>query len=362
MAAIEVDRVTVEQGPWLEVNLDALQRNAREYARRVGVPVLPMVKANGYGLGAATVARALEPLGPWGFGVATVAEAAQLRAAGIERPIVVFLPYQSDALERHLALDARPAIGGLEELELWRGWGDRPFHLAIDTGMARGGIPWHDRDLLTAIGPRLGAGFEGAFTHFHSADIDETATAQQWDRFEEALGALGRRPPIVHAANSAAGRWGSRYAGTMARPGIFLYGGSAGPLRPEPVARFEARVQAVTPIRAGDTVSYGASYRTPVAGEVATLAAGYADGVLRSLSNAGLVGLGDRLVPIAGRVTMDMTMVVVPRGTVRVGDRATFFGGSNGLDAQAARAGTISYELLTSVGPRVIRRYHGGSS
>jgi alanine racemase len=265
-------------------------------------------------------------------------------------------------LEGHLALDARPAIGGLDELERWMALGDRPFHLAIDTGMARGGVLWHDRDLLTAIGSRVGPGFEGAFTHFHSADTDEAATATQWDRFEQALGVLGRRPALVHAANSAAGCWGARFAGTMARPGIFLYGGNAGSLQPEPVARFEALVASVAPIRVGDTVSYGATYRAPVAADVVIVAAGYADGIPRSLGNGGVIAFGDLLAPIAGRVTMDMTMVVVPRGAVRVGDRATVFGGPNGLDAQARRAGTISYELLTSVGSRVQRRYHGGQS
>jgi alanine racemase len=121
-------------------------------------------------------------------------------------------------------------------------------------------------------------------------------------------------------------------------------------------------VYSVGPLRPGDTVSSGATFRATAPGEVVTLGAGYADGVRRSLGNRGLVAFGDRLVPIAGRITMDATMVVVPRGTVRVGDRGTFFGGLNPLDAQAERAGTISYELLTAVGPRVVRRYHGGRS
>ncbi len=361
-SAVEGEPASWDPGPWLEVDLDALLRNATTFARRVGVPLLPMVKANGYGLGAVRVVRALESLGPWGYGVATVAEAEELRRAGIERPIVVFRPFGAAAADGYLAIGARPAIGDLGGLDAWTSRGGQPFHLAIDTGMGRGGVPWHDRDQLMAIAPRLGPGFEGAFTHFHSADGDESATAAQWTRFEDALGALGRRPTLVHAANSGAGQWGSRFAGTIARPGIFLYGGKAGSLRPEPVARFVAPVCAVTPLRTGDTVSYGATFRAAEPADAVTLGAGYADGVRRSLGNVGLVAFDDRLLPIAGRVTMDLTVVVAPRGTVRVGDRGTFFGGPNDLDAQAERAGTISYELLTAVGARVARRYQGGTS
>jgi alanine racemase len=351
-----------DQGPWLEVDLDAVRRNARAYTAAVGVPLLAMVKANGYGLGAIPVARALESLGPWGYGVATLAEARELREAGIDRPIVVFRPFLPEAASRYLAIDARPTIGGLAELEGWLAHGANPWHLAIDTGMNRAGIRWHDHGQLAAVGRRLGEGYEGAFTHFHSADASEDATSAQWNRFEEALDLVGRRPLLIHAANSAAGQWSRRFAGTLARPGIFLYGGKAGSLIPEPVATFGAVVVEVSPIRPGDTVSYGATYRAEADADVVTLGAGYADGVRRSLGNRGLVAFGERLLPIAGRVTMDMTMVVVPRGTVRVGDRGLFFGGPNDLEAQASRAGTISYELLTAVGPRVARRYLGGNS
>jgi alanine racemase len=357
-----------DSGPWLEVDLDALRRNAVDYAGRVGVPLIPMVKANGYGLGGAEVAAALESLGPWGYGVATLGEARQLRSAGIERPVVVFRPFGQGPVAEYAALRARPTIGGPEELRVWLAHGDHPFHLSIETGMGRGGIPWHDRERLRAVRELLAGGdgapvpgYEGVFTHFHSADLDEQATEIQWRRFEEALGGLGARPPLVHAANSAAGRWGRRYAGTAARPGIFLYGGRAGPLTPEPVARFIARVDAVAPVRAGDTVSYGATFRAEATAELAVLGAGYADGIHRALGNRGLVAFGDRRVSIAGQVTMDMTMAVVPVGAVRVGDRAAIFGGPIPLDDQAHRAGTISYELLTAVGSRVTRRYSGGN-
>lgn len=349
------------QGPWLTVNLAAVERNARRFSSLVGVPLLPMVKANAYGLGAVAVARTLERIGPWGYGVATLAEARALRDGGIERPIVAFWPFQPQWIDEYLALDIRPAIGDLSALETWIGRSANPFHLEIDTGMGRTGFRWHDTEILAELPARLAAagGFEGIFTHFASADSSEAATEAQWARFASIVASLGHRPPLVHAANSGAGQWQGRYAGTLARPGIFLYGGRAGPLVGEAVAHLAAAVVAVRPIRSGDPVSYGGDYLAAADGDVATLAIGYADGVRRTLGNTGVVSIGDREYVVAGRVTMDMTMVVAPRGTIRVGQVATIFGGSVGLDTQAGRAGTISYELLTAVGSRVIRRYRG---
>lgn len=353
------ERLGAEHGPWAEVDLGAVQRNARSYAAEVGVRLLPMVKANGYGLGAVPVARALEALGPWGFGVAALAEARELRQAGITRPIIAFIPFVPGDLERVLNLDVRPAIGDVEALECWIDRSGRPFHLAIDTGMGRSGLRWHDGPALDRARELLAhaPGYEGAFTHFHSADQSSEATELQWTRFHGVLARLGGTPPLVHAANSAAGQWGTRYAGTLARPGIFLYGGQAGALHPEPVVRLSARVAAVRPIRAGDTVSYGATFRATADGEVVTLAIGYADGVPRSLGNRGTVLLDGTGFPIAGRITMDMTMTVTPRGTARVGQRAVLYGPELPIDRQAEAAGTIAYELLTSLGSRVVRHY-----
>jgi alanine racemase len=118
-------------------------------------------------------------------------------------------------------------------------------------------------------------------------------------------------------------------------------------------------VAAVRRIRAGETVSYGATYRAEADGDLVTLSIGYADGVLRSLGNRGSVWLGGATYGIAGRVTMDMTEVVTPRGTAGVGDHAVLFGPELDIDAQAEAAGTIAYELLTALGSRVVRRYEG---
>jgi alanine racemase len=221
--------------------------------------------------------------------------------------------------------------------------------------MARVGFRWNAdpswRDRL-----REAPGWEGIFTHFHSADTDPASVHRQWRRFQQVLEALPRRPALVHAANSAAALAGPTYAADLVRPGIFLYGGCAGTAVPETVVRLKARVVAVRTVRTGDTVSYGATWTAPRDTTIATLAAGYADGIPRSLSNQGAVELGGRVVPIVGRVTMDFIMVAV-EGPVAPGDVATIYGGLVSLDEQARHAGTISYELITALGTRVPRHY-----
>ncbi len=342
---------------WVDVDLRALVRNARTVAERSGVRLLPMVKANGYGLGALEVARALEALDPWGFGVATVEEGAQLRRGGITRPIVVFTPLQPALIPRYQAHALRPVVGDAEGLSAWLAADRSPFHVEVDTGMARSGFRWTgESGWRSAL---AGAeGWEGIFTHFHSADTDPASVHRQWKRFQQLLDGLPRRPALVHAANSAAALAGRTYAADLVRPGIFLYGGMAGSAAPAPasVARLQARVVALRTVRAGDTVSYGATWTAPRDTTVATVAAGYADGVHRSLGNTGMVELNGRVHPVVGRVTMDFLMLAVD-GVVALGDVATVYGGMVTLDDQARHAGTISYELLTGLGPRVVRRY-----
>ncbi|MFL5515126.1 MAG: alanine racemase, partial [Gemmatimonadales bacterium] len=207
-------------------------------------------------------------------------------------------------------------------------------------------------------------GFEGVFTHFHSADTDLPSADVQWERFQGVLAGLPRRPPLVHAANSAAALRGRCYAGDLVRPGIFLYGGATGAVEPKPVAAFRARVLAVRSVAGGDTVSYGATWRAARRTSVATIGAGYADGFPRAVQcgdadirPSRLIEVRGRTAPVVGRVTMDMTMIAVDEGSVAVGDVATLYGGLVSLDQQAQAAGTISYELLTGIGSRIPRRY-----
>ena len=344
---------------WVDVDLDALVRNARSYLAMTGVPMLPMLKADGYGLGALMIARALAEVEPWGYGVATVDEARALHVNGVVRPIVIFTPLVPTMIELVTAVAARPTVGDIDALRAWLARGVGPFHLEIDTGMSRSGIQWDDDRSIAAARNLLGdaTGWEGIFTMFHSAERNPSATAEQWRRLEHAIEGLGRRPALVHAAASAAGVYGAAYAGDLTRPGIHLYGGAVAGLEAVPVVALRARVIAVRRVAAGASVGYDGTWRAPNPTTIATLAIGYADGLHRSLSNGGAVELLGQRVRIVGRVTMDHTMVDAGDLPVAIGDVATLFGGLVTLDEQAALAGTVSYELLTSLSPRLPRRY-----
>jgi alanine racemase len=352
------------QRAWVDIDLTALVANARAVARVSRSRLLPMVKANGYGLGAVEVARALEVIDPWGYGLASVEEARSLRSAGITRALLIVTPLLPEWIPQYLELDLRPSIGDPAALEAWVRRSQRPFHVEIDTGMSRTGVRWDDRAALENVRSTLATspGWEGIFTHFLDAESDPTATATQWSRFQQTLEFLPRRPAITHAANSAAALQGTRYAGDLVRPGIYLYGGSAGQARPEPVAALRARVVALRALQPGDSVGYGATWRAEQACMIATLSVGYADGFPRSSADKGQrtrqIELNGKLVPVVGRVTMDMCMVLVER-SVTLGDVGTIYGGLMSIDEQAENTGTIAYELLTRLGPRIVRRYGG---
>jgi alanine racemase len=231
-----------------------------------------------------------------------------------------------------------------------------PFQIEIDTGMSRAGFRWNADSSWQSLAAQA-PGWEGIFTHFHSAESDAASVHRQWRRFQQVIEGLPRRPSLVHAANSAAALVGPTYAADLVRPGIFLYGGSAGREDPRVVVRLRSTVVGIRMVRAGDTVSYGATWTAPRDTIVASLAAGYGDGLPRSLGNQGSVELGGKVVPMVGRVTMDFTMVAADE-SVAVGDVATIYGGLVSLDDQARHAGTISYELITGISARVPRRYH----
>jgi alanine racemase len=349
---------------WVDVDLAALLGNARRVATVSGSRLLPMVKANGYGLGAVEVVSALERVDPWGYGVASIEEASALRAAGVTRPLLVTTPLIPQWIDRYLELDLRPCIGDPAALDAWIARSPRPFHIEIDTGMSRGGARWDDRAVLERLRTSLrdSQGWEGVFTHFVSAECDDDLTARQWERFQQTLNSFPRRPSLVHAANSAAALRGRVYAGNLVRPGIFLYGGAAGPLAPEAVAALRGRVVALRSIGAGDTVGYNATWQADRKVVIATVAVGYADGFPRSAEeHAGKqtprhIEVAGRLMSVVGRVTMDMCMVLAD-GDVAIGEVATVYGGLVSIDQQAAAAGTVSYELLTRLGSRVTRRY-----
>jgi len=365
---------------WVEIDLGALHANYTRIRESVGngVAIIPMVKADAYGLGAERVVRALEPFDPYAFGVAAAEEGRALRAAGVQRRIIVFTPLTREALEVAAQHQLTPAISDVAMLEYWAQVGDgAPFQLEIDTGMGRAGFDWRETASWSERVKALvdsGAQCSGVFTHFHGADAaDATAAATQWQRFRDALEQLplSRENLLIHACNSAAAlRW-PEYAVDAVRPGIFLYGGHPAPgvpneerYRPEPVATVQARIVLVRDVPPGSTVGYGATHAARGWERWATVAVGYGDGLPRALGNTGSALVLGRRARIVGRISMDMTVVdVTGIAGVTPGDIATFIG-SDGeeeilVDEVAAQAGTISYEVLTGLTPRLRRAVRG---
>lgn len=351
---------------WVEIDLGASVRNGERYARAAGVPLLPMVKADAYGLGAERVARALLELKPWGFGVATVEEGEELRAAGIELPILVFSPLLPSQFADARAARLRPVLADRAAIEAWVTRAD-PWHLAIDTGMNRAGVAWREvssfRALLDAHRP------EGVCTHFHSAQLPNGSREEQERRFAAAVAELPFKPTLRHADNSPAIERRSPSPFDLARPGIFLYGvgtGYGAVIEPEPVVAVRGRIVEIRSIPKGDTVGYDATWRAPRDARIATVSLGYADGYPRSLGNRAHVLVNGQRAPVVGLVTMDMTMVNVTDHSCAVGDVVTFIGryGSAIISVQeVADAGGLSpYEILTGLRTRLPRQYVGAGA
>jgi len=357
---------------WMEVDCRALRVNYAAIAQRIpaGCRMLPMVKADGYGTGAGLAVRALGPLGPYGFGVATLDEAVRIREDGWDGRVVVFTPTVPADLDTALTAGFELVIGGPAALRACAAAARArsiplPVHLEIDTGMGRFGIAWDDvarrAPEVAAILSEGGATLSSTFTHFHSAETDEAATREQWRRLGEAadaLRAVGVEPGLCHAANSAAAMEYSGVAGDLVRPGVWLYGAEVAGRRPAPVAHVRARVLDVRDVKPGSTVSYGATWTAPGPARLATLGIGYADGLRRCLTGHGRALIHGRAVPMRGVVTMDSTVVeVTGRDDVEPGDVATVLGRDGEAEITpeelADACATIAYEILTGWSSRV---------
>jgi alanine racemase len=349
------------------VELGAVRANCARILAHIhhGTRLFAVVKAQGYGHGALQVARAALDGGATGLAVATLEEAAALSAlAGAANVLVMggVLPSQA----------AEAASGGwaiavsTKELAAALGHAGRqvPVHMKIDTGMGRFGCGVDEAPALARlIEQTKGLRLAGTWTHFASADSDDGMTRAQFARFKQALlavTALDVDPGLRHACNSAGALRHPEFALDAVRCGIATYGcewpGT------DPALALRSVVTHVKTVAKGTTVGYGATWTAPDARRVATVAIGYADGVFRARSNRGDVLLHGRRAPLIGVVSMDaITIDVSDVPGVRVGDVATLVGEDGGeritAEEVAAWSGTISYEVLTSIGPRVERKY-----
>jgi alanine racemase len=368
---------------WAEVDLDAVRHNAAVLARLSQPAALcAVVKADGYGHGAVPVAEAALDGGATWLAVAVVEEGAALRESGIDAPILLLSETPPAVVATALAHRLTPTVYthlGVEAAAAAVPAGRAPaaVHLKVDTGMHRvGTAPDAAVGLARAVEAARGLRLEGLWTHLAVADDpgQDAYTAHQLRRFEEVRDGLARagiRPDILHAANSAGAiaHPSSRY--DLVRCGISLYGhppspALAGRADLRPALSLKARVTLVKELGAGERLSYGRCYEIRDRSTVATVPLGYADGVPRRLSAVGAeVLVAGRRCPMAGTVTMDQLLVdCPPEAAVAAGDEVVLIGRQGGEEVRAEdwaeRLGTISYEILCGIGPRVPRTSLGG--
>ncbi len=363
-----------------EISLDALEANLAAIRARVGsLPVLGVVKANGYGHGAVPVARALSGAGIESLAVAMLEEAEELRRGGITTPLLVMGALEPEQMEAVVHLGVTPALFREDHLDALDDAAGRrgrphPFHLKVDTGTGRLGVPWRRvAEFLDVVSRRPRLILEGVFSHLACADDpSHPLTALQIGRFEETLSLIRSRgfsPSFRHLANSAAILDRPPAWMNLVRPGLLLYGYRPSPrnqsLPISPALRFSSRIVFLKELPPGDSVGYGATFQAKRRSRIATVAAGYDDGVLRSLSNRGHFLVRGRRVPIVGRVSMDLTTLdVTDFPDVAPGDEAVLIGSQEGVfqgaDQVAAEGDTISWDLLCGIGGRVARLYFRG--
>ncbi len=364
-----------------EINLAALRHNLRVLQRVAGgARVWCVLKADAYGHGAKGVARTLERAGASGICVALLEEGIELREAGIRVPILVMGGYYGRAWGELLHHELTPMVHDLSQIEplaeevRYSGGRPLPVHLKVDTGMARLGLRAPE---LTAAAALLRAHpelqLEGLMTHFACADSSDPASLdEQLDRFELAtatLAAEGLVPRLRHAANSAALLSSPRATLDCVRAGIALFGVSPRPgmtTELHPVMRVQTELIAIRELQPGDAVGYGSTWRATRRSRIATLPMGYADGLSRSLSNQGHVLVRGQRAPIAGTVSMDLTMVdVTDIEGARPGDEVVVLGEQHGklghdritAEELAGHSGSIAWEVLTHISRRVPRFY-----
>lgn len=360
----------MKRGLIAEIDLEAAALNLKEVKKTAGGrPVIAVVKADAYGHGAVELARTFERAGASSLAVAFVSEAAELRAAGIRLPILVL--FDNSDVPGYFDRNLIPVVHDLKTARAFSAEAGKrgspiDVHLKADTGMGRLGFnSWEEMSPVLEL-PNLRV--EGLMSHFSEADLaDRQFMELQLERFaviRDSFHKKGLRP-LCHMANSAAIVSFDAAHLDAVRPGLILYGvnpvSGDGRFSLKPVMGVKAKVLTVRRLGKGRPVSYGRTFITGRETLAAVLAAGYADGFPRALSNSGHVLLNGRRAPVIGRVCMDLTIVdATDAGDVSAGDDAVLLG--DGITAWeiAEAASTIPYEILTSLGSRAGRVYGNG--
>ncbi len=372
----------MQHSTWTEIDLDAIRHNLRRMQAITGTNVMAVVKANAYGHGALAVARAAAQAGAAWLGVARPAEGLELRAAGLELPILVLGATPPEGAAEAIQSDLSLTVFDLDLARAYAAAAHRlgraaRLHLKIDTGMGRlGARPGQALELMRAVTALEGAELQGIFTHYANADLltspgggeGQIPSHDQLARFQSVLSALlaeDLRPPLVHTANSAAALTmpGARY--DLVRVGIALYGLNPSPSVPcppgfRPALQWKAAVAQVKTLPPGHGISYGSEYTTTEKETVAVVPVGYADGYRRVPKNVNEVLIRGRRAPVRGRVCMDQIVVGVSHiAGARPGDEVVLLGpqGADAITADdlAHRWGTINYDITSGIMARVPR-------
>lgn len=367
---------------WAEIDLDSIAFNVRAFKRHVGsrVQVIAVVKANAYGHGALPVARAALEAGASMLAVHRAIEGVELRKGGIEAPVLIMGYTPPGGAEMIAEWRLSPSLMTLEFAQALSRCASTlrvtvPVHVKVDTGMSRYGLmPGEVSEFLSAIRELPGIALEGLFTHFATADwADQTYVRQQlavFNHVHQAAEESGVHFPLVHAANSAATMKLPEAHFDAVRPGIALYGMDPSSEWPpvfelRPALTLKSLVSRVRDLPAGAGVSYSRTYITAQSTRAALVPVGYGDGYHRVLSNKGQVLVRGKRAPIIGRVCMDQFVVdVTGIEEVQQDDEVVIVGRQVNehirAEEVAALAGTINYEVTTSLLPRVVRVYKSG--
>ncbi len=375
---------------WVDVDLSALEHNLAAIRGRITSDgargdrpmVMAVVKADGYGHGAVGVSRALEVAGVDWLGVALLEEGAEIRRAGVKLPILVLGTARPAKIALYRRYKLTPTVSSLHELTLWRDWTagqvvPQPVHLKVNTGMGRLGVALDEVSrALEILRQHPGLRLAGILSHFGDADdLMSPRNQAQENSFAAVLGQLTaeeRQHALIHMANSAAALHlpESRFA--LVRLGIAIYGLEPSdrpgqPLPPadrtdlRPVMSVKARIVQLREVPAGTAVSYGGRTVTRRRSRIAVVPIGYADGYAWRLTGKAEALVREQRVPVAGSVTMDMTLLDVTEAGAELGDEVVLLGRQGREEVTAlelaTHAGTIPWEILCHLGLRLPRRY-----